>query len=324
MLTRTLACALLCATAVAQPTVIPRDAATKEGRFLSSFLEAPNARIQILVGKGYFGTRFGFSRLAFRGNGGTTHPGFGDFEVAVQMSSTDVSPFGMHTEFARNRGSNHVTVLPRRKVALPRLNSTPVPAPFDVKLGFSRTFLHVRHKNMLIEILIYRAATPGYTLDSVGFDLQKDTHTGVPCFVQPQLVSALVRGPRSTADYVASAGSSFAGGVAFHLLGSALLPSPIQLPLGGCRLYQNFFLIVPAPLDSRNRATVRYPLPEDAQGMHLQGQFLISNSTGTVLGSTQSTQTEPGGYAAINTSFGKIPDTKGRVGLGGGPVMELQ
>jgi len=265
------------------------------------------------------------SQIAFRGEGGQSAAAKKNVDLEIFLSTTKTDPWSASATFASNHGSNKTTAFKRKKVNLPAQPAT-TPNGFVTIFKLDKKFVYIRSAgNLMIDYVVHGQPGGLYRHDTSFKGLAVNTAVGTGCGGAKLTVGNVLKlYATSTIDYYLSGAPG--SGIAVHLLGSAALARPVTLPLGGCKLYQNFFVVFALPTSSSGAALVKYRLPTNARDMMVYGQFVAFDSKLTKLAATRSLKTKIGGLDPHTRIFTTTSATAltGRVQLGVGIVTQLK
>ncbi|MEZ5987547.1 MAG: hypothetical protein R3F30_00165 [Planctomycetota bacterium] len=316
----------LCAGLSAQ-TVVPAKYSKLEASSSTAYpfgLSATN-RVQYLYGSDLFDLAVvSFKQIAFRGNGGTAVSAKQGIELEILVSTTQVSPWAPTTTFASNHGSDLKTVFTKKKVNLPALLATPIPASFLATFPLDAQFVYVRQNgNLIIDYITHTPVSGTYSHDTSYTSSAVNTAVGSACTVSMSIAGGQSLNPTSVLTYNLSGAPT--GSAAVHILGSMALASPIPLPYGGCNLYQDILLLLPVVVDASGNGTISYPIT-GYRDYEVYGQYLVVDPTGPKLYASQSYKTVVGGLDSHCRIYNLSSNTSatGSSQLGVGIVTELK
>jgi hypothetical protein len=263
--------------------------------------------------------------VAIRGNGGTATAAK-SVDIEIGMTTTLTSPWAPNTTFSSNLGTDYKIVFNRKVVNLPAQPNTPIPAPFVASFALDVPFVYTRAAGNLLIDYFNRATSTGTYSQDTSFTLAASiTAVGTPCANENQTVTGGQKlNATSVVTFTLANGPASAAYV--HILGSMALPAPIPLPYGGCKLYQDFLLLLPGATDASGGAVLSYPLPPMARDLVIYGQYVTVNPVGPKFGGTQSHRVAIGGLDSHCRIYNLSSDTSptGSTQLGVGIVTELK
>jgi hypothetical protein len=319
----------LAASAHAQTgTVVPAKYTTVEASSYTSypFGLGSACRLQYLYDASLVGpTVVAMKEIAFRGNGGLANTGKTGVELEIKVSTTKTNPWAASSTFASNHGTNVSTVFTKKKINLP---AQPVKTPNDFVTVFKldKSFVYIRATgNLLIDYVVTGQPSGAYAHDTSFTSSAVNTVVGTACGgTNSSVTGGQKLNATSTVSYNLTGAP--ANGVAIHLLGSAPLKTPVALPLGGCKLYQNILLAIGVATNATGGATMIYPLPTNARDLSIHGQFVAFDSKLTKLVATQSNKTVLGGLDPHTRIYSTSSATNatGSIQLGVGIVTRLR
>ncbi len=238
---------------------VPGSLAGAEGRTsLDLPLTFGPSRTQVILDKallGGLGAKAVVTALGFRPDGAGTF-GAKSLSLEVVLSTAAVSTAGLKAEYAKNRGKDAVTVLPRTTLSLPAAwKPSPPPSGTRFWVRFSRSFTW-RGGGLCLEVADFTSTKAPWKVDAASalpYGFGRAAYEGAPCPAgKNRIVSSVLPWPGAPVEWKTRLlDGSVSKGNALLVLGAGLarwggisLPWNVDPLLGtkGCRLYTDFVL----------------------------------------------------------------------------------
>ena len=263
------------------------------------------------------------TKIAFRGDGTVIGVAKTGVDLEIMVSGTSVTPWGASTTFASNHGPTPTLVFRRKLVNLPAQQSGS-PPPFLATFPFDVPGLYIEPvaPNLLIDYIVHALPSGQYTHDTSFTQAAQHTANGTACGITQSASGGSATSIGAFLTYTVTGAA--VGAQALHLLGAALLPAPLPLPLGGCSLWQDVLLASPMSLSS-GRGTINYLLHYVHKGLVVHGQAVAVDAALMRIDASQSHATTIGGYDAHTRIYhlSSSVATTGTIQVGVGIVTEL-